>query len=152
MTLPITIMIILSIVVLSTLFFLRKIFYTIEIISYFLVISIMIQQVYTMITFNLEMIRPSVKVPVFWFLNMYLIIFVPCVTLWLFYSYFYPKSSLFIKAFLTGGWLLGMFGIELLFHRFGFITFKRWNIVTRLLNGSPCLSCQAALFCGSGIC
>ncbi|HEY0827607.1 MAG TPA: hypothetical protein VGE40_05900 [Bacilli bacterium] len=128
MTLPITIMMILSAVGLSTLFFIRKIFSPLEIIAYFMVITALIQQIYTMITFNLGMIQLTGKVSVFWFLNINLLIIVPCVTIWLLYSYFSPAVSPFLKALMTGGWLLGMFGIELLFHRFGFITFKRWHI------------------------
>jgi hypothetical protein len=127
-TLPITITIILSLLGLSTLFFFQKIFRIIEIIAYFIALSVLIQQVFTIVTLNLEMIQLSGTVSVFWFINMYLLIIVPCVTLWLFYSYFSPASSRFLKVLLTGGWLLGLFGIELLFHRFGFITFKRWNI------------------------
>ncbi|MDQ0897536.1 MULTISPECIES: hypothetical protein [unclassified Paenibacillus] len=128
MALPITIMIILSLGGLSTLFLLRKIFYTIEIISYFLGISIPIQMVYTAITFNSEMIKITENVSVYWFLNMSTIIFVPCVTLWLFYLYFCQTANFFGKASLTIGWLLSMFGMELLFQSFGFFTFKCWNI------------------------
>ncbi|MBT2740727.1 hypothetical protein [Bacillus sp. ISL-77] len=128
MTLPITIWIILSAGGLSTLFLLRKIFRTIEIISYFLGVSIPIQLVYTAITFNAEMIKITEKASIYWFLNMNTLIFAPCVTLWLFYSYFCPNANFFGKAFLTIGWLMSMFGLELLFQSFGYYTFKRWNI------------------------
>lgn len=100
----------------------------IEIISYFMMIVILIQQVFLIVTLNLEMIRISDKIPVLWFRNINLLTLIPCITLWLLYSYFSPAVPFFLKITFSGVWLLSMFGIEALFNRFGFITFLRWNI------------------------
>jgi hypothetical protein len=128
MTLPIILIMVLSVVGLSTLSFIRKIFHMLEIIAYFMIISVLTHQTFTVSTLNLEMIQLNLKVSVFWFLHMNLLIIIPCITLWLFYSYFSPSLSLLLKALLTFGWLLSMYGFEVLFQIFGFITFKHWSI------------------------
>ena len=128
MTLLIVMMSVLSALALGSLYFTHKNFHRLELLTYFMVVVIMIQQVFLILTLNLDMIKPSREIPVVWFHNINLLLFIPSLTLWLLYSYFSPAITLFVKALLTGGWFLCMYGIELLFHFAGMYTFIRWNI------------------------
>lgn len=119
--------VILSITGLMSLYYLTKIFHPIEIIAYFLVVSELSEQLYGIIVNNLGMIESSKQIAVFWSMCAKLYIIVPCLTMWLFYVYFLQRTPLFVKALLTGGWFLGLYGIELLLYHLGFITFKRWE-------------------------
>lgn len=122
------IMIILSAVGLFSLYFTQSIFHTIEIISYFMIIVVMIQQVFLISTLNLGMIQISETISGFWTQNVNLLILIPCITIWLFCSFFSKSFSILKKIWLTAVWLFCMFGIEVLCHRLGLITFIRWNI------------------------
>jgi hypothetical protein len=127
MTLPVSIMAILSAAGLTSLYYHRKVFRMTEIMVYFMVVTVLIIEVYG-INLNLKLCKPAEMGPRFWFQCMYQLIFVPCVTLWLFYSYFNSVSSHVLKIMLTAGWLLGIYGLEKLFQRLGFIAFEHWQI------------------------
>lgn len=128
MTFLVIAIIVLSAFGLSSLFFTRNIFHAMEIISYYMIIVVMIQQVFLISTLNLGMIKISGTIPGYWAQNLNLPVIIPSITVWLFYSYFSPASSPLLKLLLTGAWFLCISGIEALCHRLGLITLIRWNI------------------------
>jgi hypothetical protein len=117
----------LSLIGLFTLFFSKKIFTPIEIITYYIVILEISMQFFSVIVYSLEMITPSKQLAVYWILNARTFIMVPSLTIWLLSYYFLQSTPFYRKGLLTLGWLFSLSTIDFLFNRIGFITFKRWN-------------------------
>ncbi|MFC5452329.1 hypothetical protein [Paenibacillus aestuarii] len=120
------IMIIINMAAILSIRFARRKFNMLEICAYWMLNCAVIQQVFTIITINLQMIEVSEGVGVFWYLVMNRLVLMPSLIIWLFY--FSKDVNIIRKAIFMGAWLLVLSGIQLLSKTFGMIAYVNWNV------------------------
>ncbi|MGG1553906.1 hypothetical protein [Paenibacillus ferrarius] len=134
MTLPLITLSALAAAGLYSLRFLRISFLTVEIAAAFMILCSLIIEVYGLITLNLDLLNHSSTFTGYWYINLYLLILVPCVTVWLIAALFSPAVPFFAKGLLIATWLCGNYGGELLMNAWGIRTFDHWNMAYSFLD------------------
>lgn len=126
-----TIMIVINIIMLFSVWFTHHKFHILELFAYWMFICAVIQQVFTILTMNLHFIGITEGVAVFWFLLINRLILCPSLIIWL--IYFSKDQNLVHKTVLTGICLVLLAFIQFLSKHFGLISFTKWNVFFSLI-------------------
>lgn len=121
------IMVLISAGVLSTLPMMRDRFRLIEMIVYYMVIVIAIEQIHSAILDNFSLIKFSKSFSAFIFYKMNQLIVFPIGTLWLLFTIFHPKVPVFVKFVFVGVWFSVLSAVYILFQHLGIFKLTGWN-------------------------
>lgn len=119
--------IILGIIALFSILFIKKYFNSVELLTNWLFIAAMLFLFSNIIEINQKWITPDNDEKAFWILTVYRLIWIPCLTLWLFVIYSIKKVNSNLKIIATVFWLLLMIGMQFHFKSLGLIQFTQWN-------------------------
>ncbi|MBD2866994.1 hypothetical protein [Paenibacillus arenilitoris] len=115
------IMVLICMGLLYTLRMMRDIFRPIELIMYYMVIVIAIEQIHSAFLDNFSLLEFSETFSAYFFYKMNQLIVFPIATMWLLFSFFHSRTRFILKMLFLGLWFSGLVGSYLLFPQLGIL-------------------------------